>query len=101
MSIFAVDKDGNRRKIAGTGLPGPAGKSAYQYAVEGGFVGTEDEFRAIMGGAIPTCWIIRILGSIRSSRRSMTNTTAIQLTAGGWNSRKGGANSTLSVLALS
>lgn len=24
MSIFAVDKDGNRRKIAGAGLPGPA-----------------------------------------------------------------------------
>ena len=27
------------------GVPGPAGKSAYQYAVEGGFTGTEEEFK--------------------------------------------------------
>lgn len=49
MSIFAVDKDGNRKQIAGVGLPGPAGKSAYQYAVEGGFAGTEAEFRSLIG----------------------------------------------------
>ena len=49
MSIFAVDKDGNRKQIAGVGLPGPVGKSAYQYAVEGGFTGTEAEFRALLG----------------------------------------------------
>jgi len=49
MSFIARDKDGNRKKIAGVGLPGPAGKSAYQYAVEGGFTGTEAEFSALIG----------------------------------------------------
>lgn len=49
MSIYVRDAAGNRTKIAGVGLPGPAGKSAYQYAVEGGFSGTEEEFRAVVG----------------------------------------------------
>lgn len=49
MSIYVRDAGGNRQKIAGVGLPGPAGKSAYQYAVEGGFTGTEEEFRAVVG----------------------------------------------------
>lgn len=49
MSIYVRDAGGNRHKIAGVGLPGPAGKSAYQYAVEGGFSGTEEEFRAVVG----------------------------------------------------
>ena len=49
MSIYVRAADGNRQKIAGVGLPGPAGKSAYQYAVEGGFTGTEEEFRAVVG----------------------------------------------------
>ena len=49
MSIYVRAADGNRQKIAGVGLPGPAGKSAYQYAVEGGFSGTEEEFRAVVG----------------------------------------------------
>lgn len=49
MSIYVRDADGNRHKIAGVGLPGPPGKSAYQYAVEGGFSGTEEEFRAVVG----------------------------------------------------
>jgi len=46
MSIIVLDKDGNRKKIAGKGLPG---KSAYQYAVDGGFTGTEEEFSALLG----------------------------------------------------
>ena len=49
MSIYVRDAAGNRTKIAGVGLPGPAGKSAYQYAVEGGFSGTVEEFRAVVG----------------------------------------------------
>lgn len=49
MSIYVKDADGNRKKVAGIGLPGPTGKSAYQYAVEGGFSGTEDEFKALIG----------------------------------------------------
>lgn len=49
MSIVVRDKAGNRTKVAGMGLPGPAGKSAYQYAAEGGFTGTEAEFASLMG----------------------------------------------------
>lgn len=45
-----VVKDG---KVALAGLPaGPAGadgKSAYQYAVDGGYTGTEEDFKALMG----------------------------------------------------
>ena len=33
----------NGKKVAGIGLPG---KSAYQYAVDGGYTGTEEEFHA-------------------------------------------------------
>lgn len=44
MSIIVRDKDGNRKKIAGVGLPGLPGKSAYQYAVEGGYPDTEQQF---------------------------------------------------------
>ena len=32
------------RKLCGGGTPGADGKSAYQYAVEGGYTGTETEF---------------------------------------------------------
>jgi len=49
MSIIVRDKAGNRQKIAGVGMPGPAGKSAYQYAADGGFAGTEAEFSALLG----------------------------------------------------
>ena len=41
---------------SGTGAPGPAGepgKSAYQYAVEGGYTGTEAEFAAKLAEKIP------------------------------------------------
>lgn len=34
------------RKLCGGGTPGADGKSAYQYAVEGGYTGTETEFAA-------------------------------------------------------
>ena len=37
-----------------TGATGPDGKSAYQYAVEGGYTGTEAEFSARMAADIPT-----------------------------------------------
>lgn len=50
MAIYITDSAGKRTKVAGIGLPGPTGKSAYQYAVEGGFVGTEDEFKALLAG---------------------------------------------------
>lgn len=39
-----------------TGAQGDAGKSAYQYAVEGGYTGTEAQFKELMGltGVIAT-----------------------------------------------
>lgn len=38
------------------GIPGKDGKSAYQYAVDGGYTGTEAEFQALMGSGpwLPT-----------------------------------------------
>lgn len=49
MSIKVKDASGKVAKVAGRGLPGPAGKSAYQYAVDGGYTGTEEEFQALLG----------------------------------------------------
>lgn len=43
----------NGVQVAGVGAPGKDGKSAYKYAKEGGYTGTEDEFRALMAGPIP------------------------------------------------
>lgn len=48
MAIIIKDKNGNPTHIAGLGKQGPIGKSAYQYAVEAGFTGTESEFAARM-----------------------------------------------------
>ena len=38
----------NGKKVAGIGLPG---KSAYQYAVDGGYTGTEEEFQEVLANA--------------------------------------------------
>lgn len=38
----------NGKKVAGIGLPG---KSAYQYAVDGGYTGTEEEFQEVLSNA--------------------------------------------------
>lgn len=54
MAIKVTDAAGNTVKIAGRGLPGVSGqdgKSAYDYAVVGGYTGTEAEFQALMGSA--------------------------------------------------
>lgn len=40
--------------IAAAGADGKDGKSAYQYAVDGGYTGTEQEFAAKMAAEIPT-----------------------------------------------
>lgn len=52
MAIEVVDSTGKTLTIAGRGIPGSPGKdgkSAYQYAVAGGYTGTEAEFQALMG----------------------------------------------------
>lgn len=38
----------NGKLVAGIGLPG---KSAYQYAVDGGYTGTEEEFQEVLANA--------------------------------------------------
>lgn len=55
MAIVVKDALGKTLKTAGRGAPGAPGaagkdgKSAYQYAVDGGYTGTEAEFQALMG----------------------------------------------------
>ena len=45
----------NGKKVAGVGMPGKDGKSAYQLAVEGGYQGTEEEFSQILAnGGLPS-----------------------------------------------
>lgn len=40
---------GEKGETGDDGTPGADGKSAYQYAVDGGYTGTEEEFQALMG----------------------------------------------------
>lgn len=40
----------NGKLVAGIGLPG---KSAYQYAVDGGYTGTEEEFNTLLANVSP------------------------------------------------
>ncbi len=54
MGVYIKDASGKRIKVAGggSGAAGPAGqdgKSAYDYAVVGGYAGTEEEFQVLMG----------------------------------------------------
>lgn len=45
----------NGKKVAGVGMPGKDGKSAYQLAVEGGYQGTEEGFSQILAnGGLPS-----------------------------------------------
>lgn len=49
--IFAdVEIDGETVRVALEGEQGPQGKSAYQYAQEGGYQGTEQEFAQLLNG---------------------------------------------------
>ena len=52
-----VIRNGSDGRQGPPGIPGSAGadgKSAFQYAVEGGYIGTEDEFAAKLAQEIPT-----------------------------------------------
>ena len=48
--LYIRDKDGNFIQIPS--IKGADGKSAYEQAVEGGFIGTEEEFIAILNGIL-------------------------------------------------
>ena len=54
-TIF-VNSDNSLKQISKSNLviKGDTGKSAYQYAVEGGYTGTEAEFAAKLAAEIPT-----------------------------------------------
>lgn len=45
----ADGKDGEQGPRGADGKQGPTGKTAYQYAVDGGYTGTEEDFQALMG----------------------------------------------------
>ena len=50
-----VDNDGNfvPEGSGSVGQQGPAGKSAYEYAIEGGYTGTEEEFSQKLASDVP------------------------------------------------
>lgn len=48
---YIIAKNYTDKKISEAGLKGKDGKSAYEYAVEGGFQGTEQEFSKVMASA--------------------------------------------------
>lgn len=48
---MAIYVDG--KKIAGLGSRGEPGKSAYQQAVEGGYTGTEEDFKSLLADVMP------------------------------------------------
>lgn len=83
---------------------GPSGKSAYQYAVEGGYTGTEAEFQALMGsgpwvpeaGFVPADENILInsyFGPGVINRNGFTTSTVSRITVDCWmqNAWKGAA----------
>lgn len=49
--------DGAQGPAGTPGAAGAAGKTAYQYAVEGGYSGTEAEFKALMAAAASTKYV--------------------------------------------
>lgn len=49
MAVKVKDASGKIAKIAGRGAKGEDGTSAYDYAVAGGYTGTEAEFQTLMG----------------------------------------------------
>lgn len=55
-SILRVkDKDGNTTEIPT--IKGDPGKTAYEYAKEGGYTGTEEEFKGLMAAVRTEEWV--------------------------------------------
>ena len=55
-SILRVkDKDGNTIEIPA--IKGDPGKTAYEYAKEGGYTGTEEEFKGLMAAVRTEEWV--------------------------------------------
>lgn len=60
MAILRI-KDENGNIVEVPALKGDAGKSAYQYAQDGGFTGTEEEFTAKLSEDVASVQIVRWL----------------------------------------
>ena len=66
------------RKLCGGGTPGADGKSAYQYAVEGGYTGTETEFAAKLAEDIPAVdTTLTVSGAAADANEAGTRLSAI------------------------
>ena len=66
------------RKLGGGGTPGADGKSAYQYAQEGGYTGTETEFAAKLAEDIPAVdTTLTVSGAAADAKEAGTRLSAI------------------------
>ena len=66
------------RKLCGGGTPGADGKSAYQYAQEGGYTGTETEFAAKLAEDIPAVdSTLTVSGAAADAKEAGTRLSAI------------------------
>lgn len=67
----------NGVQIAGIGAPG---KSAYDYAKDGGYIGTEDEFKQLMAGPIPIAHGGTNANEANQARKNLGAAAVIELT---------------------
>ena len=67
---MAIYVDG--KKIAGLGSRGEPGKSAYQQAVEGGYTGTEEDFKSLLADIMPRAEIEDRLTAIDNQLNGMS-----------------------------
>ena len=65
------------RKLCGGGTPGADGKSAYQYAVEGGYTGTETEFAEKLASGALLVHVTESNGTLSADETSFDIANAI------------------------
>lgn len=83
-TIKITDASGTKTATINDGADGAAGKSAYQYATEGGYAGTETEFRQKLAKDIPS--VAQEAGESESlvmSQKAVTDLVADALGTGG------------------
>lgn len=68
---MAIYVDG--KKIAGLGSRGEPGKSAYQQAVEGGYIGTEEDFKSLLADIMPRTEIETQISNIETQISNKAN----------------------------
>ena len=65
---MAIYVDG--KKIAGLGSRGEPGKSAYQQAVEGGYTGTEEDFKSLLADIMPRTEMMEHINDINAQLKN-------------------------------